>query len=933
MSKDCRVEIALEVGKLLPDVPVAHINRLVDKLLVEFASSARDMGYDIGNMRPEQFVAVLGASDQKAVFKAVAEHIDDEAARDILRHAHQERAKNQGLTTIYSMIARAADKGALADGAGAIDRIGKVDAVSAMRDYMLIHGDAQYTGNIAYLMGPLQGFFDKNPAVLHMVRSFEGTSTNETYRSFMREVLEHMFDPKLVDSAADTPSRELAQIIRGTYDKSLELLNAQGLFMRDRKAYVPNHHSQERMLIHGEEAWIDAVVRNIDREKSFGGKLVGDETALRDRLKEIYRSMIDRYEKRAVDQEAGTELFRVDDDFHKRFEMGADMVFRDADAWLDYHSQFGSTMDPLHAMNSAVRQRGRAAAVFKLFGPMPVQGAMDMKNALADALRGAIEKRPDGFVLDIPNKRVDLERLDAFDVRGGRRVQGDSLSRVLAPEDGGLSYAFAEFTGETFSPKDAGVAKVMSIARGVKRWSSMGSAVLSSISDPGNIILSMASKGMGASHAMGEMLNQMAMHTQVRNGIMKAAAEKVGLDVSRMEGAFDHFPIMAAAFEGLAADVHALAHGDNAASVAKFDSRFFRWTGLTGWTDFWKGVAQRTNMVWLGEQAHRGFQELPTRMQYSLQSHGIGSAQWEAMRLCTFQGPDGRVYLMPDMVQHIPGDTLRSIAANIKEAPANLPAEVADGIRATQVRWKNDPEVFRRDLLGNFIAFLTDEVRSGVIEQDARTRYFLLRGSQPGTVGGETLRLLAMFRSFPMGVLDRVNRMANNLPPGDSFKMDVAKWAAMGIVLGYVSQWLNDVAQGYTPRSIVGDHFGGSFLGALRKTSVFGPYGDALLSIYDGPKSRPFVVNAINAVGGPAVSTGTDALAVLYAGVQSDKAWAHKAFRFMLQNTPGQNVWWARAAFDISVVRHIENFLYAPARTKRFESNEKMAGRTALLPK
>jgi len=939
MARDCRIELALEISKHLPDVSLGRLNGYVDAVMDTYAESARALGLDMTGGDIQTFMSVLSAQDRKAVAKLTREKIGQKNAEQFLRVVRTQEAASRSFLDIAQQLVQAASRDNLSDRPGQMAEVGKANAVKAFREHMLHRGSKLLDRNLKMFAAQAMSVIDQTPVLKSMLEGVPGTEAHAAYERFMDDVTLHMFDQRLAspDFKPETPAQRVAQAIRSGYDGSLELMNDLGLNIRRSDVYVPNYHDAARMIAAGEEAWLASVMKNIDTERSPLVKELSPkkgqsrDDALREALVAIYRGWTDRFEADAP-KEAGEDVFSgVNDSAHFKFELGRDIVFKDGAAWRDYHADFGKTMDPLKGFMSDMSRRARAAAMFEIFGPHPALGAQLVKSELLGALQRAVDKSPDGFVLDIPSASHDIARLLEFNPDPAQRLEAVKAMDFVSPKDGGLTMALAEIAGDTFNSKDKSLSDTWSVVRAVKSWSALGGAAISSIADTQNIVLSMMTKGMAYKSALAGMLTEYAQHAQMRHGGLRKAIQAAGGDVSKMGDALDDWPLLSAAFEGLMPSLYSAAHADNPLSVTRLNDWFYRATGLTSSTDMNRGVAWRLNMQWLGQNAHKGFDDLPLRLQYSLGYQGIGRAQWEASRRAIAQLPNGKVYFVPELIGTLDADTLRT-ALNLDDTPLHMPEDIARAARPTQARWKADVEGFRRDLVRNMVGFLSDEAKSAVVEGDARTRYALLRGTNPGTIGGEFLRALAMFRSFPMGVMSSVMRQARNLPPGENIGWDAAKWIASSIVMGYASQWMLDIAQGYTPRNIVGEGAGRAFMGAFRKSSFMGPYGDALLNIVDGPKSRPWVVNAINAAGGPMVSTGVDVVDLIYRGVQADEAWAFRAFKLINQNTPGQNIWWARAALDVAVVRNVENMLDAPSRHARIRFNEEKVGREFMLP-
>jgi hypothetical protein len=895
---------------------------LVDYVNDHAAETAKDLGIELGSATTNEVLTLLSKTNRDALYAAIGD-----------------RFKNNRLDAVYKQVktfefSKDTEARVIGTVISQVQSGRKPNLIAALNNELLRVAASRQAGFTNALMAPLTKFMNDHPEVRAIMNSIlpEGKAK---WSEFNREVVKALYRDDL-DSLDPKQSAVIhcAQTLRNIMDASRIVMNDQGLSIRYLKGHVPSATDLDRMIASNKDAWIESLMRNLDWDKAFpnadvpGLRGPGATDAARMKFLEGYwRAMTERGVQKHIDKIDGlTEGFAVTDKLAQHFELSKDLFFRDGDAWADYHSKFGRNADIMSQMLYTVMNRSRMAALFSVLGPLPERGLMFIKSRLMRKLEtGELN-------LGIREAADAMAKLSALDVNNGRRLIGTTIKQALNPEDGGISMALAEASGETFHPVNQTIASRMAMLRAVKSMASLGRAVLSSVADPGNVLLSMMFKGQSWTGAMREMFHQFTLHGEVRNGFMREALSRVGVKSGPMGNVSDMYPYFVTAFESLTGEMHARFSADEPGKTAKALAMFFRVNSLASWTDMMRGMCSRMNQNWLGDHVHLGFDALPARMQYSLQMHNIGAAKWEMIRRSAFEAPDRRIYVTPELLRNVPPSEMRRIIDGLREIPEDAPEFLRNQGREMKARWSGDIEAFRRDVERDLHAFLADEVRTGVIEQDSRTRYLLLRGTRPGTLPGELFRFLSMFRSFPVGVADRLvipGLMGG--PANGAFRMDMAKWCATCMVLGYASQWLTDVSQGYYPRDVTGKHAWGSAVGAFRKAGFLGIYGDVLTGLMDTPNNRPWILSAISTAGGPAVSTGVDALSVLYAGLTGDEDWARKAFRLAWQNTPGQNIWYTQLAFQKAIIDNVEEYLQPGVVARRERFNAKNVGRSPIV--
>lgn len=305
--------------------------------------------------------------------------------------------------------------------------------------------------------------------------------------------------------------------------------------------------------------------------------------------------------------------------------------------------------------------------------------------------------------------------------------------------------------------------------------------------------------------------------------------------------------------------------------MTRAQTAFFRFNGMTWMTDTTRGALGRTLSAHLGKQTGKRFDKLHPSLQREFGQYGITLEDWDVIRSADFRNIDGNSYLTADRV-------------------AELPLErFGEGTKAERAR--SDLELKLR-------TYLTDQVYSGIIEPSARSRRWLLRGTRPGTVYGEVARFFAQFKGFPMAYVERpLGRAFAKGAPMSVRAVNVAHLIALSTVAGYVSMIAKDFLLGYEPRDPFDeDYWLKNWGAAFMQGGGLGIFGDFLFgqARHDqGP---------LETMAGPAAGTASQLLRMWWelkdGEVPSQADW----FNMLAYNTPGQNLWWLRAAGINSVL-------------------------------
>lgn len=435
---------------------------------------------------------------------------------------------------------------------------------------------------------------------------------------------------------------------------------------------------------------------------------------------------------------------------------------------------------------------------------------------------------------------------------------------------------FSEVEGLTRIPGRSLFAKTSRAARALANMAKLGSAAVSSVTDwPNSASILRASTGKNLLQAHGDLFkNYMGL---IKRGDKQKWATRTRIFIDDTLG-----------------DLHSkFSSGDPEVGVmSKLERLFFKLNGLAFQTSHAKTAVARQFAMELADLSSQQFPSLTPRVQANLQVFGIGDMEWALIRRASEVFEDGTKALTPEGV------------ANLKDS------EVNEFLKAVGSK-KSVAEV-KSELELKLSSYLSDNADLGSPTPGARERNFIIRGTTEDEPIGQLLRMIGQFKSFPLTmhtVFTRValadpQRTARNLTEvmrtGQGDLLGLAGLIGSTTAMGYVAISANEVAKGRTPRDPTDPKI---WLESFIRSGSAGLYGDFLLGEY-----QKNYKSIIKDVAGPTLGQADD-IASLWASAIRGEPKAGKAFKLLLNNTPGQNIFYTRTALDYLVLFKIQEAL------------------------
>ena len=458
-------------------------------------------------------------------------------------------------------------------------------------------------------------------------------------------------------------------------------------------------------------------------------------------------------------------------------------------------------------------------------------------------------------------RRLSAKLRDAGDL-----AQSAAIERATKP-GGKLWREWQVVSGAADIPGSTHWASIGAAIRALQAMKSLGGVLLSSVSDTPIAASVLRHEGVNYWTAMGR--NVGALFEGVPKGVRAEVAANVG-----------------AGFNGMLGGIyHRMGHDSGAnGQIARAADFFFKVNLQTWWTDSFERGTAFTLSRHLAHNLAKPWAGIDPTLRTGLARFGVTEADWTAAQGVNLLADGADRYFHPGLLRD---------AGNVEAA----------------------------ERIG---AWFSTTIGAAVTRETAYTRSLVTQGLPPGTVMGETMRLMMQFKSFPITALTRhIGREAYR--GGDVINVsNVAQLIAMTTLFGFVSMTLKDIAKGRNPREIEdGQDAIETVTAAFLQGGGAGIFGDFLF----GEHNR-FGGGFLSTAAGPTAGTISQ-FASLFARAREEAAaqagdggnlrgLAAEGLRFVTGNMPGQNLFYTKLAVDHLFIHSLQEAL-SPGYLRRME--------------
>jgi hypothetical protein len=654
----------------------------------------------------------------------------------------------------------------------------------------------------------------------------------------LRNVVRELFGQE----SGDQKAKAFATAASGVMEGLRQRHNAAGGAIGKRERWgLPQWHDPVAMIRGGKEAWINYIAPLLDVERMrhplTGNPLTqGD---LRNQLDWIFDNIVSdgwkEKEAKMAFQGLGSVANQRGD---HRF-----LVFKDADSWMKYAEQFGAGGDPLAVIVNHIKGMSEDIAAMEVFGPNP--------RAMLTYMQQFVEQQAARRASKLPSVFPAVTEVTGRDFRphGNRLVSRDPREyarRMIERSDNMWNI----YRGASGAQVGDTIAEISQTVRNVNVATKLGSAFVSALGDPFWQLAARKFAGLPVTKTFTDMVKQVAAGGERearRAGVIadtylhmhnEAAREAAALSATKVSG-FLAERVISLSMLGT------LTRAGNHAMTMGIQSH-------------------------LADQSGKAFRELAGPVQRLLRRHGLGEADWDAIRRSTNGDAD---FLTPVMIHNATGD---------------------------------------QRLAERYLAMTVYEAQYATTTGTLRARAMSLGNTKAGTPIGEMWRHLIQFKSFAVNIaILQIERMAREfvsqgLWRGAQYGAFALASATLG---GALVIQLKQLKDGKDPRDMTKPEFWGN---AMYQSGGLSIWGDLLYA-----SENRFGGGIAGTIAGPTASTVQDLLNLTYGAAKKNLIGTEKGetnfgrelTKAVRGYTPGSSLWYARLAWNRVLMDNLQRTL------------------------
>lgn len=349
---------------------------------------------------------------------------------------------------------------------------------------------------------------------------------------------------------------------------------------------------------------------------------------------------------------------------------------------------------------------------------------------------------------------------------------------------------------------------------------------------------------------------------------------------------------------------------DTWGTMSKLQNTFFKWNSLNRWVSSLKsgmtvGLSRQYGML-----ADTKFSSLKAKERNLLQLYGIDEGKWDMLRSIKTLDVNKKRYMTAE-------------AAN----------ELSDIVIQKYVKRKmSQREIrnFKKDLEMTWRNVLVDQATHGTPEPDASVRAIMNQGMQKGTFGGETIRFMGQFKSFPITIWKKIiGRELRSYGPDVLAESKYARITGLTSMLmlstafGYIAMSAKDMLRGKSPRDPKKTT---TMIEALIAGGGLGIYGDFIINEIQNEYGN----SIFETIAGPTASDVNKIIDII-SNINDPKKAGKKFVQLAEGNVPFLNLYYSKAAYDYLLGYQIKEFLDPGYFERIRQRNEEKRGQTHYL--
>lgn len=598
-------------------------------------------------------------------------------------------------------------------------------------------------------------------------------------------------------------------------------LKQAGLTIKDTVTHKKYNPNQNR------DAWIDFVWDKLDRSKYLDDDLKPlSDDAMRALLSDVFETI--RTNGANKENVGKVTAGRGKSKANTRQEHRT-LMFKDAQARLDYNEVFGSNPSVMGTMMEHIGSMSRDIALMEMLGPSPTNTYNTLKRMA----------------------QIDTDQ------------QTSSTGKIKSADNSLLDAMWKNLSGSANVVESGFIASIGQGARNLQVAGKLGSAFISSFTDVATYFHTARVNRMP--FARSAMLLVKSLNPADKSD--KRFAARAGIIGDELNSAASRF------VEGN------IGNG----ITGKLADLTMRLSLLSQWTDAVRRAQSLNTMATFAEATKHNWANIDGWLRYRLEEFGVSEDVWKALQKCKPEELNGSHFL-----------TINSI----KNA-ASKNGDI-DGLNVDK-------------LVSTYLSFVMDDSFMASLQPDLMTRSITNWGKSRGTVAGEFVRSIFLFKSFPIAMFTRHLQRSKDLY---RYKLQTdGKAAAVWSRVGYMSSLVVSTTLVAYVANMFKDLINGSdvkdpttldaFKRAFTAGGGMGFIGDILVSGMDDYKyGHPALMN----MAGPVLSTAMDAYTI-FDKYKDNKDIGANVLRIVKENLPVVNLWYTKQLLNHAVFNQIQEMM------------------------
>lgn len=327
-------------------------------------------------------------------------------------------------------------------------------------------------------------------------------------------------------------------------------------------------------------------------------------------------------------------------------------------------------------------------------------------------------------------------------------------------------------------------------------------------------------------------------------------------------------------------------------------SKLASWTVMLSGAEYWTKAMKQGYSLLIGSHVHDAakgeivsFEALDGRFGEMLRRYGIEAADWEIIRQAEAVELGGVKVITPATVARV------------------FTADMAqDGNGRRAVETEKAAARLVRQAAEKYAGMLAEETDVAMLTPGVRESAIIKQGTKPGTLAGELLRSMFLFKTFSVAMLTKaLPRILAAGPegggPGMSRARIATEFAIAATIAGGLSIQLKEIAKGRNPRDMSTMDFVAASLMQSGGMGIFGDYFFADANRFGGGMA--------NTLAGPVAGFANDVQKLtvgnaMQAAEGKDPHLGAEAIQFAKNYAPVMNTWYTRLALDHLFFHHVQ---------------------------